>query len=146
MAHILGIIFNENDKIAILLSIGFEAFSTIFCNFFVPLKDLNVVLKWFSNLSVMKLLFENIVVMIYGFDLCSGDQFSGPLHRLDIEDKTFWWNSGILLTYFLVTRFLTLIILIMKANSFTLRKRSKVTKISNFNNYPNGQFYRQTHL
>jgi len=72
--------------------------------------------------------------MIYGFDCCDGKGFSAVLYRLDIEDKTFWWNSIVLLIYFITVRFLTILALVFKANTLQFRKKRETPQIVR-NNY-----------
>jgi len=119
---------------ALLFSVGLFVFSTIFCNFFVPIKGMNELFQGLSYLSIMKLLFENIILMIYGFDCCDGKGFSAVLYRLDIEDKTFWWNSIVLLIYLITIRSLTILALVLKANTLQFRKKAKNLQIFS-NNY-----------
>ena len=58
----------------------------------IPIKELHYSLQMLSQLSYFKSGYECILIIIYGFDRCSEDQFSSVLHNFGIESSDFWPN------------------------------------------------------
>lgn len=130
LGHISGIIFNNDQKIALLFSITLLMITIILGNSIIPIKEFHYSLQWLSELSYHKLSFESILIMIYGFDRCASDEFSTILYGFDIEDKKFWPNVRKLFVIFIVLKFISLIALILKTNSVTKRSKVNETQIS----------------
>ena len=116
IGHIIGIIFNENLKIAVLCSVNLYLMLFLLSNYFVPIKDLHYFIQWFTNLSTVKLLYECILILFYGFDRCSSSELSSAMIVFSLEDNNFYTNTKILIFQLLLFRSLALIALIIKVN------------------------------
>jgi len=125
LGHIIGIIFSDNAKIAVFIAVQLFVMFFLFCNFVIPIEELHYSLQLFSNISTVKLVFENILILFYGFDRCSDTEFSSIMFVFGLEDRDFYRNSRILIFQFIFLRSLSLIVLLFKANSFTQRKKAK---------------------
>jgi len=123
LGHLLGIVLNEIPKIAAFVAVNVFVLLLFFGNFMIPIKELHYALQWFSNISTHKLIFESMIILLYGFDRCSDTEFSGILYILDIDDNTFYKNARYLIFQFIFLRSLALIALIIKANSFSNREK-----------------------
>jgi len=129
LGHISGIIFNNNLKIALVLTVALQILFVILGNFLIPIKEFHYSLQLLSEFSYIKYSFECIVIMIYGFNRCSSEKFSVVLYKLDVEDEKFWSNLYLLLL-FIAMRFISLIALIMKTKNFSIYKRNNDLQIS----------------
>jgi hypothetical protein len=118
LGHLIGIILCDNAKIAAFVSVNVFVLLLLFANFMIPIKELHYTLQWLSNLSTHKLIFESMIILLYGFDRCADRQFSGILYVFDVDDNDFFINAWILIFQFIFLRSLALIALIVKTNSF----------------------------
>jgi hypothetical protein len=66
-----GIIFNDNQKTALLFSLALNLVALIFSNCIKSIKEFHYSLQFLSELSYLKLSYESIFLMIYGSDRCS---------------------------------------------------------------------------
>jgi len=133
LGNIIGIIFSKNVKLSLTIGVAIYTNLMLFCNYFLPLKELSPLLQLFSDLAYTKLLFNSIITILYGFNRCPPGQLSLALYEYNIEtDQTFWTNSKLLLIHFLILRFIALIAILIKSNSFSFLKRSK-TRIDSGN-------------
>jgi len=124
LGHISGIIFSNNLKIALLMTASLQLLAVILSNSLIYLKEFHYSLQWFSELSYVKHSFESILVMIYGFNRCSPDKISVILYKYDINDQTFWSNSIKLFLLFIFLRYMSLIALMLKTNTFSILKKT----------------------
>ena len=122
VGHIIGIIFNENQKIAVLSSVALYLMFFLLTNYFVPIKELHYSLQWLSNLSTFKSLFECILILFYGFSRCSGNEFSTVMFVFGFNDNQFYVNLRILLIKLIVFRVLALLVLLIKVHSSVSHK------------------------
>jgi hypothetical protein len=118
LGHLIGIILCDNAKIAAFVSVNVFVLLLLFANFMIPIKELHYTLQWLSNLSTHKLIFESMIILLYGFDRCADRQFSGILYVFGVDDNDFFINAWILIFQFIFLRSLALIALIVKTNSF----------------------------
>jgi hypothetical protein len=118
LGHLIGIILCDNAKIAVFVSVNVFVFLLQFANFIIPIKKLHYTLQWLSSLSTHKLIFESMIILLYGFDRCADRQFSGILYVFGVDDNDFFINAWILIFQFIFLRSLALIALIVKTNSF----------------------------
>ncbi|XP_054157346.1 uncharacterized protein LOC128955701 [Oppia nitens] len=114
--HLIGIIFSDNQKIAVLFSVALYLLLFLLSNYFVPINELHYAIQWFSNLSTFKLLFECILILFYGFNRCSGNEFSSVMFVFGFQDQQFYSNIKILVCKLIVLRVLALIVLLIKVN------------------------------
>jgi hypothetical protein len=123
VGHIIGILFSENVRIAIICSVGYGLFIFFLSNFLIPIQELHYTLQWLSNLSMTKLIFECMVILFYGFDRCTDRELSSIMYLLELEDYTFYTNARLLIFQFIFLRSLTLLTLSIKVNPFTSQKK-----------------------
>jgi ABC-type multidrug transport system permease subunit len=124
IGFIIGIIVSNSEKLAIVLTTLITLMGMLFSNFYIPVNELPKSFRWITYTSIFKLVFEGILILIYGFDRCPEGQISVTLYQLDLnDDNIFWQNLFILITYVIFFRCFALLILIIKANSYSLRKR-----------------------
>jgi len=86
LGYLIGIIFARNIQVATTSGVAIFLVLVLFSGFFVPLSTLNVVLRGASYLSFIKLTFESILIIIYGFERCTDSQIPLLLHQLDLND------------------------------------------------------------
>ncbi len=110
---------------SVLFSVGIYVLFLIFCNFLIPVKEFHYSLQWFSNLSTAKLSFTGLIILFYGFDRCSGNEFSSIMYLFDLEDNHFYNNVRLLIIQFILLRSFALIILLIKSNPFSGRKKAQ---------------------
>jgi hypothetical protein len=125
LGHVIGIIFSQSTKMSVLFSVGIYVLFLIFCNFLIPVKEFHYSLQWFSNLSTAKLSFTGLIILFYGFDRCSGNEFSSIMYLFDLEDNHFYNNVRLLIIQFILLRSFALIILLIKSNPFSGRKKAQ---------------------
>jgi len=130
LGHISGIIFNNDLKIALLMTAGLQLLAVILSNSLIYLKEFHYSLQWLSELSHVKHSFESILIMIYGFNRCPSDKISIILYKYDLNDDMFWGNSNNLFLLFIAMRFMSLIALMIKTNSFSIWKATDQLQIS----------------
>jgi hypothetical protein len=124
IGFVIGIIVSNSEKLAIVLTTLVTLTSLLFSNFYVPVNELPKFFQWFAYTSIFKLDFEAILILIYGFDRCPSGQISVTLYQLDINDDDIYLeNLFFLIIHAIFFRCLALLILIIKANSYSLRKR-----------------------
>ncbi len=75
-------------------------------------------------------MYENIIILFYGFDRCSGNQFSSVLFVFGLDDNRFYENTRILIFELIVLRVLALIVLLLKVSTFSDRKRAEESQES----------------
>lgn len=122
--HIIGILFNENQKMAVLFSVALYLMFFLLTNYFVPVKELHYSIQWFSNLSTFKLLFECILILFYGFNRCTGNEFSSVMFVFGFDDNQFYRNIRILVIKLIVLRIVALLVLLFKVHS-PVRQKSR---------------------
>ena len=126
---LIGIISENNDKLAIVLTVGTYMICVVFCGFFIVIEELPQPLQWFSYLSYTKQGFESILILIYGFGRCPSGQTPSVLYQFDLtDDKLFWTNVYILVIQVLYLRVLALIALLIKANPISLKINNRKNK------------------
>jgi hypothetical protein len=124
IGFIIGIIVSNSEKLAVVLTTLVTLTNLLFSNFYIPTNELPKSFQWFTYTSIFKLVFEATLILIYGFDRCPSDQISVILYQLDLnDDNIFWYNLFSLIVYAIFLRCFALLILIIKANSYSLRKR-----------------------
>ncbi len=125
LGHIIGIVFSQSTKISVLFSVGLFVLFALFCNFFIPLKELHYSLQYLSNLSTLKLSFTGLIVLFYGFDRCSDREFSSIMYLFELEDNDFYIYVRLLIIQFILLRSFALIILLIKSNPFSGHKKAE---------------------
>ena len=128
IGHFIGILFSSNQRVAIFTSVAFIIFAFLLSNFFIPIEDMHYSLQILSNLSPDKLVMENILILYYGFDLCSDREFSYVLYFLSIDEKNFYKNTYLSVIQFFIFRTLTLVALLCKVNPLTTSKQQRIEK------------------
>jgi hypothetical protein len=125
LGHIFGIIFSQSTKLSVLFAVGVYVLFLLFGNFLIPIEELHYSLQWLSNLSTVKLSFTGLIVLFYGFDRCSKNEFSSVMYLTKLEDNHFYLNIRLLIIQFLILRSFALIILLIKSNPFSSRKKAE---------------------
>ena len=116
IAQISAIIYHDETRLAFLSSIFVNTLFFILGNTLFPLKELHYSLQILSSLSYVRLSFESVLLIIYGFDRCSEDQLSTVLYGFQIETQDFWPNIIKLIIITLSFKFITFLVLISRIN------------------------------
>ena len=127
-ALISGILFKNDTKTAIIVSLGI-----IFCNAFytfIPYNDMHYSLQFLSNFSFIRYSLECLLIMIYGFNRCSDNEFSSVLYFIDKNDSDFWTNIFHLILLTIFYTITAIILFIYKFNSNNVYKY-KTNNMSN---------------
>ncbi len=125
MGHLIGIIFNKNNVIAVEIVIGITLFLIMFCNLFLPIKEMTKFFQILSNISYLKFSFNSLLIIFYGFSRCSTDKSSLVLDKFDLKDELIFTYAENLLIYCISLRILAFIILYIKTNTFFKRTQPK---------------------
>ena len=80
-----AIIFPDNSTLALMITTFTHLLILFLGNCLVPLKELHYSLQILSSISYIRLGFESIVIIIYGFDRCSEDQISTVLYFSEVQ-------------------------------------------------------------
>ena len=125
LARIGAIIFHRDPKLALLFAFTLFTIFTILGNSLFLIKELHYSLQILSSISFIRWSFESLLLIIYGFDRCSEEQFSSVLHVFQIDSSDFWPDiiNLIIVTVFL--NIITFILLIIKTKSSFDGNRSK---------------------
>ncbi|XP_054163336.1 uncharacterized protein LOC128961156 [Oppia nitens] len=118
MGYLIGVLFSGNKSLAAMIVAACFADQLLLSNFIVLTKNLHYFLEMVSDLSVIKLVSESIVVFLYGFNRCNDNELSFPLYYMDITDQIFFKNIRLLVYQMLFYQLLTLIAIIIKTNAF----------------------------
>ncbi|CAG2105241.1 unnamed protein product [Medioppia subpectinata] len=92
VAQLSALMFINERKVALSLAILCQSMIILLGNNLIPVKELHYTLQWLSSLSYCRVSYECIMIMIYGFDRCQGDNVSTVLYVLGIDDDQFWPN------------------------------------------------------
>ncbi|CAG2112774.1 unnamed protein product [Medioppia subpectinata] len=92
VSQLSAILFANEPKMALMFAIMSQTIMLILGNSLIPVKELHYTMQVFSQFSYIRLSFECMVIMIYGFDRCQGNQVSTVLYGLEIDDDQFWTN------------------------------------------------------
>ena len=90
VAQISAILSPDNVKLAWLYTFLYHFSMFLLGNIFVQIKDFHYALKMASSFSYPKYAYNTYFLIIYGFNRCSDDQFSGVLLSYDLDDQDFW--------------------------------------------------------
>jgi len=125
MGFFVGIVLVEYELIAIEVAIGLYCYFIIFCNLFIPLKEMPQILQFISNSSYVKFLFNSCLIIIYGFGRCASDQLSIVLYKYDLDDDLFNDYVKYLVIYCFSLRIMASIALYIKTNTFLNKTKLK---------------------
>jgi ABC-type multidrug transport system ATPase subunit len=128
LSYLIGIVFIKYELLAIEIALGMFTFSVIFCNFFLPIKRMSYLFQMFSNISFHKYIYNSGLIIFYGFNRCSSDQFSLVFNKFGINDEIFWTNANYLTIYSISLRIFAFIALYIKTNTFLKRRKPKTEK------------------
>lgn len=96
----------------------------ILMSFYKSSEDIDYVFKHLSNLSLINIICNELIIFVYGFDRCDDKGFSLILKEHELNDDfTYTKNLICLLMYFLCFRILTIVCLTVKANSYSVFNR-----------------------
>ena len=136
----IGIIFSNNQRMSVFVSISILILSVVFSNCLVKMKELQYTIQLMSMLNPIKLVFECLMILMYGFDRCTDREFSFPLYLFDIEDNDYVINLRILIVLFVISRLLPLIALDVKVNSFNNSNKYNSERSEKLNNFIKQKF------
>lgn len=122
LAQIIGIVFSDNQRVAVFFSVGAFVFAFLFSNFTSPTKEFHYMVKIICNFSTIKLVLESILILHYGFDRCADNELSSVLYMYNLEDQQLVVNIRYLFLEMIAFRFVALIALLAKVNPLVTRK------------------------
>ncbi|CAG2109311.1 unnamed protein product [Medioppia subpectinata] len=130
--YLLGIIFARNYQVATTSGVALFLVLVLLSGFFVPLTIQHVIVRGASYVSFTKIIFESILITLYGFDRCSESQMPILLHQLKLSDTQMKENMYWIIGHLIFWRLLALVVLIMRANEFKLsflRRKQRLDSI-----------------
>lgn len=133
LAQLSAIVSPDDTKTALLIGLMTHMFLMILGNNMVLLKELHYSLQLLSVVSYMRLTFESLLILIYGFDKCNENEISTVLMNFEVETQDFWPNVIQLVFICILLKALTVFILIIKINSTFESKRNTNENIENQN-------------
>ncbi|XP_054156488.1 ABC transporter G family member 5-like [Oppia nitens] len=126
VGHIVGLTFMGHQRTAVFTGVGVFILFILFCNFFLPAKELHYALRAISNLNPLKLTFESLIIHFYGFDRClTGQEFSYIMYMFDLDDPDYYFNTNMLVVLFLVLRSASMAILLLKVHPMLNTRRDQ---------------------
>ena len=139
LAFAVGAIVS-NAQLGMLIFIGFISNSILLSRFFAPPNELPA--QWLPHLFFVNQVYENNLILIYGFNRCPDGQTQTTLFQMYLNgdtERTFWINCLLLVFYIIFYRVITLFVLIIKSNSLTsyvihriiTKKNKRQCKLSN---------------
>ena len=122
MGSSVGIIVRKNQRLALFVSIGIFCFFNVFDDFMFPLTDSDPHSIIIGDPVYPKFLFKSMLIAIYGFGRCEYPEKSYVLHKNNVnDDNIFWINSKYLLFICLIFKSIEFLLLLRKANEFSLK-------------------------
>ncbi|CAG2105620.1 unnamed protein product [Medioppia subpectinata] len=91
-AQLASLLFMNDTKVALIVAILIHATVFFMSNSLIPVKELHYIMQELSHLSYIRHAYECIIIMLYGFDRCQGNQVSTVLYGMEIDDDLFWPN------------------------------------------------------
>ena len=131
VAQIAAVLSPENLKLAWLYGFLFHWIMVLLGNSIIRLKDLHYSLQMVSAISYMKYSYTSILLIIYGFNRCSDDQFSAILYDNEINDRQFWPNIIFFLILIFIYKLFAITILMFKTHDSFNRKSNSISQKSN---------------
>ena len=135
IAQIGAIIYHDDTKLAVLSAFCVNTLFFVFGNNLFPLKELHYSLQILSSLSFIRLSFESVLLIIYGFDRCSEDQLSTVLYGFQIQTQDFYPNFIKLMIICFCFKFLTFLVSISKTNPSVEPKNEELDKIKQLDQF-----------
>lgn len=88
----------------------------LLANSFIPLKRIHYIFRLASNFSVIRLLHENVILLLYGFGRCRRRQVHAFLYNMEVEDEDYGHNVIMLLGNLLLFRSISTYLLMSRVN------------------------------
>ena len=109
-----------NTKLACVLFLTIVVNFGLLSGYFVPLNEMQF--QWLPHISYTKQVYENKLIILYGFDRCPEGQTQFTLFLMNLNEYTehkFLINCLLLVFYIILFRIIALLTLIARANSIT---------------------------
>jgi len=116
----IGIIFNKNVNIAVLVAVSLTVLKIVFSNVIISVHETHYLLQWLIKFNPLNLGLDSIFYLIYGFGRCK--EVSVMLFTFHLNEEDFWFNIRFLLIYFICLKLIALLILIVKANKLLFER------------------------
>src|SRR5882724_3426885 len=84
-----AITFPNDTKLSMLFALFIFITFSVLGNNIIPIKGFHYSFKLLSEISFVRLSFESIMIVIYGFGRCGDREISTVLYGMDIEDDMF---------------------------------------------------------
>ena len=123
----IAIIFHSNKRIVVFFSICIILLSVFLGNFIVKTKELHYTIQYLCSYNPIKLIFECLLLLIYGFDRCNDREFSFPLSLFNIDSNDYYLNFRILILLLIICRSIPILAIYFRVNSN--KKINKFEKI-----------------
>ena len=136
MSHMMAIILFREKELIFICGIFYSFFNGVFSGGFIQSNDLSGILKHLTDLTVLKFTTKSLLISIYGFDRCQGNQVSKTLYSQKLTDDQFWTQTNNLLIYLFVIRLSCFILLLLVKNP---------KYYQTFVNYIDQRIYRRFH-
>ena len=134
-AYLCGIIFIENDVLAIISStIGYQSL-VMFANYIIIIKEMAPHFQLVSVISFPKYTFNSGLILFYGLNRCQSEQRSIVLYKFDVNDEQLWTNIYALIVYAFSLRIIGFILLHFKINTFFKSNKSEYSEIEDLNQF-----------
>ena len=116
-------------KSGLIASMVYYIILFLFSNYLVPISQLHYSLQYLSDLSIIKLMIESLIIRFYGFDRCSKREISSVLYFYKLNDGLYYRNHILLVIQLILLRILVLICLLTKNKTKLNVNKQKFTKI-----------------
>ncbi|CAG2114195.1 unnamed protein product, partial [Medioppia subpectinata] len=122
VAQLSALAFVNEPKLGLTLAIIVFVVTATLGNNLISVKQLHYTLQAVSQLSCIRLAYECLMMTIYGFDRCQGNQMSTVLYAMSIDDDEFWPNIINLVLVTVTLKALTFVCTFLKTYKFGRRK------------------------
>jgi len=129
LGYLVGILFVKYEQLGLVCGVLIYTTLSMFCNFYIAIKDMPKFFQWFSLISYPNFVYDSNLIIIYGLDRCSADEFSLILHKYELKNSQLWLNAGYLVLYFISLRIMAYFVLYIKVNK--IFEKSKASKAQN---------------
>ena len=122
LASIVGILLCKNPRLSLFTSIGLVCMICSYKNFLVKIEDMSFIDRAINYISFPKLMFNSILITIYGFDRCESHQIPYVLRQFHLKDNQIYWNnSKSLIVLFFAFQAIKFTSLWIRSTRFSLR-------------------------
>ena len=125
LAHIFGILLNDQTLLLMISSSGVFVFQIMLGNFFISLQRLHYVYRFLANGSMARFSFESLILLQYGFGRCTEREIQPFLYLMQINDDHYQRCLLMMVINIVVTRVVAIWLITQRSKSRDGNKQRK---------------------